>query len=351
MKTNTHVDIGWLPKGWQEISRIENDQQVTIRIGHINPEDKAEPMLTSGNPSQTVGGEPVAVHGITTRGTMTKFYESMKVMAATGWMKGYTPEKIEKMRGDANKLQHEKYDMTTDITAIRYQDAKAAKQALQNQITMQTKGIMNITVPGTDKSMLDVLDIPQVKKGLNAEQLAMLTKMKRTMNGEMEQKIKEVHKKEGLSYHMGTYLGYAAAFSEIENPEYARFMAPKPKVKQDPHAFHGGGFDPLAGKGILPKRPKPQAPPKVIQSCLGIQVGAYVVSGMLLGTVPMLPPGSTFCEGLTKHKIYIEKENVEGKMYTTKHVVPVASTYAKEGYVYREEAEQMIKDFIGALKK
>lgn len=346
-----HINGSWLPKGWEEISRIENDQQCTIRIGHINPEDNADPMLTSGNPSQTLGGEPVSVHGITTRGTMTKFYESMKAMAQTGWMPGYTPEKIEHMRSQANKLQHEKYDMTTDITGIRYADAQAAKQALGNLITMQTKGIMNMIVPGTDKSMLDVMDIPEVKKSMSTEQLAMLKKMKSAMNGEMEQKIKEGQKKEGLTYHMGTYLGYPAAFSEIENPDYKRFMAPKPKVKRDPHAFKGGGFDPLAGKGILPKRPDPPPPPKVFTSCLGMQVGSYVVSGMLLGSVLMLPVGSTFCEGLKKHKMFIEKENVEGKMYTTKHIVPVASTYAAEGYAHKEEAEKMIKDFVQGLKK
>lgn len=350
MKTTMRVDSSWLPKGWEEISRIETNQQCTIRIGHRNSEDNADPMLTSGNPSQTLGGEPVAVHGITTRGTMTKFYESMKAMAATGLMKGYTPEKIEKMRGQANKLQHEKYDMTADITVIKYSDTRAAKQALENLITMQTKGVMNVNVPGTDKSMLDVFTLPQVKKSLNAEQIAALKKMKSIMNGDMEQKIKEGQKKEGLTYYIGTFLGYPAAFSDIVNPDYKRFMAPKPKVKQDPHAFHGGGFDPLAGKGILPKRPPPTPPPKVFTSCLGMQVGAYVVSGMLLGSVPMLPLGSTFCEGLKKHKIYIEKENVEGKMYTTKHIVPIASTYAAEGYVYKEEAEKMIKDFVGCLR-
>jgi hypothetical protein len=336
----------WLPLGWEEISRYGNENQLVIQIGHINPEDKADPVLTSGNPSQVVDGEAVAVHGISTRGSLTKFYEAMKKTAATGWMKGYTPAKIENMRSEHNKLWNEKYDMISNISVINYGNEKMAEQALQNQIALPTQGFAGLMIPGADGKMTNYLDNEEVKKHLTPEQLKMIKEGSEKAKGEIAQK----HKEAGLKYFLGEYLGYPAALSEMDNPEYQRFIAPKPKAPPpDPHAFHGGGFDPLAGKGILPQRPKPGPPPKVIKGCLAIQVDNFVISGTLLSMAEMLPSGDTFSEGLTEHKTYIEKEEVEGHMYTTKHIVPVASTYAKEGYAYKEQVEQMLKNVIDSV--
>lgn len=338
----------WLSFGWEEISRRNNENQLLITIGHINPEDKANPVLTSGNPSQVVNGEAVAVHGISTRGSMTKFYEAMKKMAATGWMPGYTPEKIENMRNQNNKLLNEKYDMQSDVSIIKCMDEKAAETMLKNQISLPTEGFAGFKIPGMDGKMANFLDNEAILKSLTPEQQAGLKKAKEMMSS-MKGKIQETHQKEGLKYFLGEYFGHQAAFSEIENPDYKRFMAPKPKAKEM-HTFHGGGFDPLAGKGILPKRPKAGPPPKTIKSCLGLVVGKYFISGSLISSAVMLPSENTFCESLTQQKTHIETEKVEGETYTTKHLVPVASTYAREGYANKEQAEQMIKKIIDQIK-
>ena len=123
----------WLPPQWEEISREGSEIQITIKLRHIDPENKADPLLTSGNPIAMVDGEAVSVHGISTRGTMTKFFEYMTKMADSGWMQGYTPEKIQQIRGQFNQMQNEKYDTSTDLTITRYPDEKFAAQALQNQ--------------------------------------------------------------------------------------------------------------------------------------------------------------------------------------------------------------------------
>ncbi|MHB8279862.1 MAG: hypothetical protein ACYDIA_19750 [Candidatus Humimicrobiaceae bacterium] len=54
----------WLPPQWEEIAREESEIQITIKLGHIDPENKADPLLTSGNPTAIVDGKAVSVLGI-----------------------------------------------------------------------------------------------------------------------------------------------------------------------------------------------------------------------------------------------------------------------------------------------
>ncbi len=331
----------WLPKNWVEVSQEGNENMVTIKLCHLDPENQANPLLVSGNPTAEVNGETVSVHGITPRGTMTKFFDAMTALAATGWMTGYTPQKITEIRGKFNQMQDEKYDSTYYISVCLYPDEVQAEQALQNQIDIHTPGF-------NYKNLFENLQNPEVLKFLTPEQ-------KKGMNM-FNQQIKNVKpptvpENSGIKYFMDKYTGYPAVYSEMDNPEYQRFIAPKPKPKpRDPNKFQGGGFDPLAGKGLLPKGPEPTPPPKTIKSCLAFKVDKYIISGTLLATLDFLPKGETFHESLTKTNTYIEKEKVEGEIYTTKHLIPVASTYATEGYVYQEQAEKIIKTIIDSLK-
>jgi hypothetical protein len=337
----------WLPPQWEEISREGNEIQTTIKLGHIDPENKADPLLTSGNPTATVDGEVVSVHGISTRGTMTKFFETMTTMAASGWMQGYTPEKIQQIRGQFNQIRNEKYDTSTDLTITRYPDEKSAAQALQNQILIRTQGLGAMMIPGTDGKMQNYFENEAVRKLMTKEQIDLL----KEMVPKMKEQQKDAFQKAGMKYFVGEYSGYPAAITEMDNPAYKTFVTPKPKSHPDPKAFHGGGYDPLAGKGILPKRPAPSPPPKTIKSYLAVQVKKYIISGSLLGSVEMLSMENTFCESLIKHKTYVETEKVEGQTYTTKHLVPIESNYATEGYVNKEEVEKMLTFVIVELLK
>ncbi|MCL4366844.1 hypothetical protein M1563_01600 [Patescibacteria group bacterium] len=328
-----NIGKNWIAEGWEEISQQGNANQQTVNIGHIDPENKADPMLTSGNPSQMLNGEAVAVHGITTRGTMTKFFETMNQMAASGWMKDYTPGKIQQLRNQFNQVQNEKYDMTSEITVVKYPDEKSAQQALENQLALPTQGFAGLQIPGADGKMTSYLDNPEVRKQMSAQQISLLQEMTEKMKGQ----VQTGQQKAGLKYFIGEYLGYPAALSQMDNPAYQAYSAPKPKVKVSPNTFQGGGFDPLAGKGILPKRPPTKPPPKTLQGCLAIKVDNYIISGSLLTAAEALPSAGDFCESLTQYKTYIEKEEVEGKTYTTKHVVPVASNLAAEGYANKEQ--------------
>jgi hypothetical protein len=344
MSTNQltiNLPKNWLPKGWIEVSREGNESMVTFKLCHIDPENQANPLLVSGNPTAVVNGETVSVHGINPRGTMTKFFDTMTAFAATGWMEGYTPEKITKLRGKFNQMQDEKYDSTHYLSICRYPDETQAKQALQNQLDMHTPGF-------NYGNLFEKLQNPEVLKFLTPEQkksMAAITQQTKNL------KIPTAPSDPGIKYFMDKYYSYPAVFSEMENPEYKRFIAPKPKPKpRDPNQFQGGGFDPLAGKGLLPKAPKQGPPPKIFKSCLAFQVGKYIIYGTLLSNTDFLPKGDTFHESLTKTKTYIETEKVEGQMYTTKHLLPVASTYASEGYIYKEQAEEILKKIISSLQ-
>ncbi len=338
----------WLPKGWAEISRESTEVQVAFKLGHLDPENQANPLLTSGNPTATVDGETVSVHGITPRGTMTKFFEGMTKMAESGWMKGYTPTDVANLRQQFNKLRDEKYDVLAFFTITRYEDAAGAKQALEQQLALRTGGFGDLKLPGSDGKLTSYLDNEQVKQHIPAEQLASVKAMLKKATAEYKDQTVVA----GMKTSLGTVLGYPAVVTEMDNPEYLRQeeAKKKPKYVPDKSKFQGGGFDPLAGKGVLPQKPKPEPPAKKIKSCLAIQVGRYVLMGDLLSMLNVLPSGKTFHESLTKTDTYVEKEKVEGKMYTTKHLIPVASTLANEGYANREQVSLILTTVIDALK-
>lgn len=337
-----------LPKGWEEVSRQGNDQQITIKLGHIDPENKANPLLVSGQTTAVVGGEAVSVHGITPKGTMTKFFDGMTKMAATGLMKGYTPEKIGDIRKQFNVMQNEKYDMSPSISVIRYENNAMAKEMLENQLTLRTEGFGALKLPGADGKVVDYLDNEYIKSFIPEDKRELISKEMKKATEEYKEKIKE----EKMEFSMGSLLGFPAVFMETENPEYKRLEEAKkrPKQKVDKNKFQGGGFDPLAGKGILPQKPK-LPPQKTFRSCMAFQVGRYVISGDLLSMMGVLPEGREFRESLTKTGTFVEKERVEGYEYTTKHLIPVASNFAEEGYANREDVEKILKTVIDSLTK
>jgi len=350
MSTNQliiNLPKNWLPKSWVEVSRQGNENQITIKLGHINPENGANPLLTSGNPTAEVNGETVSVHGIAPRGTMTKFFDSMTKMAQEGWLKGYSPQKITELRGQFNQMQDEKYDATYYISVCQYPDETQAQQNLENQLALQTTGFSGMKLPDRTGKMVNYFDHEAIKQYLSPKQQTLMKEMAAKTGSDTQKKLAQ----EKFKYYLGSMYGYPAVLLETENPEYKKLLETKKRklVPRDKNKFQGGGFDPLAGKGVLPKAPPATPPEKIITSSLVLRIGKYLINGNLLGAIGSLPKGSTYHESLTKTNTYIEKEKVEGQMYTTKHLIPVASTYATEGYIHREQAEKIIKTIIDSL--
>ncbi|NMB70123.1 hypothetical protein GYA27_02890 [candidate division WWE3 bacterium] len=339
----------WLPKNWEEISRTGSNTQIVINLGHIDPENQANSILVSGQTTANVDGETVSVHGIAPKGTMTKFFDSMTKMAATGWMEGYTPEKISSIRKDFNtKIMNEKYDTSVMVSITRFDSVGSAKDALENQMTLPTQGFGALKIPGADGKVTNYFDNEYVKQYISEDQRKLLSEMMKKASEEYKVKTKA----HNMNFYKDTVCGYPAVLSEIDNPEYLRQEEAKkrPKPTVDKNKFQGGGFDPLAGKGVLPKKSKPLPPEKTIKGCVAIQAGQYLITGTLLSMLFMTPRGDTFHESLKKTDKYIEREKVEGQMYTTTHVIPVESNIAEEGYVYREQIEKIVSIIIDSVK-
>jgi len=353
MANNTlQLDLptSWLPKEWEETSRTGNENQVTIMLGHIDPLAGADTSINSASPVE-IDGKPVPPAYETPKAdsTMASFFNNMTKMAEAGFMKGYTPEKIKNMRKDFNKARDEKYDILSNITVVRYPDETQAEQALDNQLALRTEGFGGMQVMGSSGTT-NIFDNEYIKSMISKDQLEKIKEATKKASQEYKQKSQE----KGFEYFKGKLLGYPAVMMKVENPEYQRYIEREKKKKEpvkDKKKFVGGGFHPLAGKGVLAKRPESEPPEKTVKTYVAMKVGNYMISGDLLSGTAIYPKGSTFMESLTKTKDYVETETIEGKTYTSKYRVPIASTYAEEGKFHREQAEDMIKKVIDALPK
>ncbi len=320
-------------------------------LGHIDPLAGADTSINSASPIE-IDGKPVPPAYETPKAdsTMASFFNNMTKMAEAGFIKGYTPEKIKNMRKDFNKARDEKFDILSNITVARYPDETQAESALQNQLNLRTGGFGAMTTTDATGKTVNFFDNEAITKVIPKEQLELLKKASSEATKQYEEQAQE-----GMKCFMGKLLGYPAVLMEMENPEYQRYIEREKKKKEpvvkDKKKFVGGGFHPLAGKGVLAQRPKPEPPEKVMKTYVAMRVGKYLISGDLLSATNIWPKGSTFMESLTKTKDYVETETIEGKTYTAKYRVPLASTYAEEGKFNREQAEDMIKKVIDALPK
>ena len=323
-----------IPAHWEEISRFNNGTQLNVRLGHVDPGNKADKVMTSGMPTATVNGQVVSVHGISKPNTMTEFFNAMTTMAESGFAPGMKPEDINALRSQYNTLKNEKYDVETDISVANYGSEAAAVEALENLDPTHTR-----TVGG--KSLAEIFSDPQIAATLSPEQLKAISDLPAQM-AKLQDEFKSQN--EGR-YYQDNLLGYPALFFEMDNPSYQAYIKPKPVVKRDPKKFQGGGFDPMA-------KPKPKAAPPSpkITSCFGVRVGNFLISGSLLNGIFTYPSGREYSQSLTKHETKVVTEKVEGRTYSTTHLLPVDSTLAAEGYVNREELTAMLQTIINQVK-
>lgn len=245
-------------KRW-EASFSSGGSQIILTLSHLDPEKR-----------------------------MTKFYEGMAAMAASGFMKGYNPARIAQMRASGNKLRPEKYDYQVNLDIIECTDKKTAGQMLKNQADIFTKGF-NMQAPGMPDgvSFFDAIKKAKGKIGLSPAQVKQIEEA----SEKMEKEFSKVKNKTGLKYSFGKFQGFDAVFQQ---------MAKTPKV------------------------------------CRAITIGNYLLAGDLFSLGSMLPPGS-------KPTFTIGKQPGMGE--------GPKSTVAQEGYAYKEEVEEMAEKVIKAVAK
>lgn len=300
------IPKGWLPSlRWEEFSRYGkgSENQIAVRIGHINPEDRADPkLITAGVLSSSPNKTVYAVGSRTLKGSTGKFFETMGEMAGMGMMRGWTPAKVQKLREEINEGNPEKYDYNAVISITQLLDKKTAQQYLENIANLPTKGFMDSPVPGMDNTTFkDVFENPVVKAQLTDKQFQEIKKVSQ----EIKAQAKETSKT-GIGYQKGKFQGYNAIY--IQGP---------------------------AGKGF----------------CQGIRIKNYLFNSNLLEILETLISGNTVCDSLTKFKTKTYTEKYRGETYTQKEIIPVKSTYVKEGYLHKEEVEKILRTIFANIEK
>ena len=366
------IPKNWLPtKNWEEVSRTLSENNIAIRLRHLNPEIHIVPELTKGagqgkSISET---ESIVYHGIATRKGlgMKDFFTVMGTLANLGLAAGVTPTSVQDLKNRYQEADLDisgKYDLDVIVTITKFLNEKSAQAQLLSLQILPTQGFMAMPVPGLENMGIKNLGEAfksdyyksLMKSSLPEEQFQQLEEGFPKMQKEMEKVSKQVKEefekskaKTGTQYYQGEYQGFPAVFVQAKNPGFKRYSAPKPakSSSQVTGMGAGGGFDSYVK---LPPRPK-VSPPKYIKMCLGLRANNFMISGNLLYTMSSFPPGGTFCHSLTKFRTKIETERIEGMTYRTTHILPVNSTLAREGYSNREEAEKILNKLLTLLKR
>lgn len=306
----------WLPPRWKEMERLGYENQIVIRLCHISPLLKVDakifqPRILSSTPSEQVS----AIDVKTPAGMqpMADFFKGMKAAAETGLVPGYTPQKVEEMRKMISPHHPEESDYDADITIAKFADEKTALQSLENYGLYPTRGF-DVPIPGMPKipgmpeniTFLDWLKSDIYKDHIPKEQLEEMRKVAGKVQEEIMKEVKTDYLRSGLSYKKGKYLGCDAIF--------------------------------LEGKGE--------------KNCVAMRVKNFVITGSLLFAANSLPRGDTPCDSLTKldPKPKIVRAMTGDGPVTFKEYRPAKGTYATEGYLHREEVENIFSSIFSRIE-
>lgn len=164
------------PRRWEEISRSASDNNISVMLGHKDPEQ--------------------AIIGL---------YNSLKAGIKAGFVQMSMAQLEDMMKGwKAGGM--DKYDLQGDITVVRYKDEKTARQAFENKKDMPSKGF-DVPIPGgpSGMSMSDIVNKKEVKAMMTPQQI-----------GQMKAAFKEVKEavsKVDVKFEKGKFLGKEAVFA------------------------------------------------------------------------------------------------------------------------------------------
>ena len=342
-----------LPEKWQETSRSGSENQIYVWLNHINPLIDVDPKIrqdqtlpsSSENIIITKVGVPIAgsppikeIYGglIGASRALGLYQQAVKI------------EKVYKTLTTTPGFERPgESDFSADISIAQYQTVQIAEQSFKNMALMPTKGF-DVPMPASGISQ-----IPGLPKNATFTELLEsdiyeniipkkdLEKL-RTEIKDVQKQMPEVRQdfsRKGVKYQEEVYLGHRAICLSFKNP------SPKPKTRTTSSSKKnaGGGFTIL---DPLPKINRPYQ--KTLISYQAILIKNFVIFGSLLWSVASLLPGNTPCYSLKqfKRKVHFDEE---GTKFI--YIVPVVSTYKKEGYLYREEIEKIFSSILAALRK
>ena len=363
-----------LPKTWKEASRADSENQTAVRIYHINPLSRIDPkrfqdqMSYRGDVSVNQLGVQAPGYGMR---PMEEFYGIMKGLITGGIMPPniMTMGKLDEMWEGITKTPHGERpgesDIAGDIDIIQYQDETAAWQALKNKALMPTQGFDipisgGVSIPGMPQNttMSDLLQSDMLKNYIPKEQLEQFKKMQSVIK-EAQAKIpqaKQNLEKNGVRYKEGKYLDCKTVFLEFPNP------TPPPEAKSTYSSDANTSGLGMGGKNVdafekreghiahldpLSKVVEPYSATNIMY--LGLLFKNFIIDGSLLWGIDHLPAGNTPCYSLTQTKEVVSTDVVGGKPFTGITIVPLPSTFANEGYLCKEEVEEIYRNIISKL--
>jgi len=372
-----------LPPNWREISRFGNENQFGIKIYHVSPLSKVDPdiredkILPSSNPRVTITrvGVPTPMAS-----PLKDFYESTKGAILSGFMPAeWTMQRLDKLHEDLIKAHYpDDGDFGADIAISQFQAEEIAKQHFKNMGLMPTQGFdvpmpmgKDTQIPGAPKDLTIYQYLKDFDKYISKEFLEkyvpkeqlekigpeifeeikkakpeikkMQSELKKVQEQQMPQ-IKEQFIKSGVKYKEGKYLNCDVIYIESKNP------SPPPKTKSSSRKksnIGGGGFETRFDP--LPKIPQPYQ--KTLITYQALLIKNFVITGSLLSIINSSLPGTTPCYSLTKFKKKVSTFREGGEVFQDISIVPIVSNYAKEGYLYKEEVEKILKKIIAKLSK
>ncbi|MDD4333197.1 MAG: hypothetical protein PHT51_03735 [Patescibacteria group bacterium] len=348
-----------LPKTWKETSRMGNENQVNIHICHINPIANIDSKKLQDQPmpssNSNVNIFKVAIPTPNMR-PISDFYKGMKGFIESGFAppsmtmagldklwKGLTETPNAKRPGES--------DMVSDIDIVQCQDAEFAWQTLKNKANMPTQGFDvpipgGITAPGLPKNMTmeDYLKSDILKSLVPKKQFEQLQSALKEVKQKIPQ-VKKDYEKMGIKYREGKYLDCKAIYYESPNLN----PAPKPKQKtSSSRNFSGGGGYGNTSIDPLPKITQPYSATNTFY--IGIVYKNFIINGSLLSAINSLPSGNTPCYSLTQTEEVTSKTKEGGITFTDVAIIPLVSNYAREGYLCKEDAEEIYRSIISKLK-
>jgi len=340
----------WLPtKRWEEVSRGRDGSTVWAKIAHIDPwplgnQEFIHPKTivesrTERKVVQTiiVGSERRSGSGVATVGAQLKGARQVAELAEEMGKALDDPkllrvaEKVRKeergVRKEVEKHEivapvSERFDYYGFITIAEFGDEKLAEQNLENIRLLPMKGPLGLSVSGAnlpgvgDKAtVLDILKSDRIKGFMTEEQIE---EAERVM-GEMQREVKENFPKD-VKFRKGKYQG-------------ADVVVVMGKVRRTTSV--GSGYS-KEGKDFG----------KVFHSA---RVGRFIVSGDLLRAVNAFPLGSSRCDSLHEFEEKTVVTEEAGITSVDTYIRPTKSTFAKEGYLYKEEVDEIFKSLFSAL--
>jgi len=343
-------------KNWELIEKHQNEKMTVLRLGHLNPECNIDSTYAEANKvikEEKRGNviETTSTVGISTKkGKLSNYYDAMIEFARVGMLGDFTVEQIEKHRKEMNKHMPEEYDLWTDISIADYTTPKIASQALKNMADQFSKGFANISIPGAldGANIKEIFQNPLVieeakKQGVDDKEIEDVLKKIEKVS---KQAVKQV-KDSGLRYEVGKFKKYPAVYSIP--PIKPKKQKISKKSNNNSNKGQGGGFSDLLR--LPPNAFEKEDYPiggKLLQA---IQIGNYILTGSILVSMNCLPSEKLYCQSLTKFKT-VTKRSRDGNMTFIDHyIVPLDSSLRNEGYVTREEVEEMILKLIEILLK